>query len=344
MAGESEQKKFGELAVKLIFDSAAPTEFFQTTFNWSVPSDAPAAAGVTVTKATDTTDITFDIPFKFGDDFAVPISGPAFMDTTALDGAFAEFKPSTNTNPYGCPATSTTTTLTVLESSLRVNLQQKFTGQCEADIADDTFSVWWGTFQSEFKTLIDDAANSTVTHRRLGCHTPKSSTTMTCYAGFKVPANVSEKTDVLLKVFKETETLKKINPAKAAITRKAGSMGAAPSTATCTYAFDDAAKAYKITYTNKGEDEAICIFSLKNDKAAEASEYTFSETDAIMLTKANKKETDDDTAKLALSAGYVNSSWSILTIILIVGGIVVILVVALIWWFRPAQVESEEED
>jgi len=342
MSTPSDDNKIGKLNVIVQYDDNKPTEGFGTTFSY-VPGTAPLLTDVTLSKATDSTDLTFDIPYQFDDSFAVPISGPAFIQTGVMDTAAGDYLYATN--PYNCTATGTVLKLTVLESSLRVNLHQAFT-TCPADsVAQADFATWWGDFATSLKDYFDaDTKNSQLVHTRLGCHTKPNTKIMTCYAGFKVPANATEQTEVLLKVFKESEKVKRPAPSRAAVARKAGSMGAAPSTATCNFGYDETAKAYKVTYTNKSEDEAICFFMVENKEATEVEEYTFSETDAILLTKANKKETDDDTTKFALSAGYVNSSWSILTIILIVGGIVVILVVALIWWFRPTQVESEEED
>jgi len=336
--------KYGDLALSWSYGSEETKKGFGVALTYMPGDESQMAVGdVTINKTSSSTDITVDIPTKFeNDELTVPITGPAFIDAKLLSDKVAE-KFAITDNPAGCTVKSVLVSGTLSESSLRINIKQS-TDECPDGKVGDTFSTFWSAFAQAAAEGFDGAA-PLVEVKKLGCHQPNG-TVKTCYAGFKVPANVDESTDAFIKLFKASDTVTSATPKGVGSIRKAGSALATLSTATCTFSWDTTALQYKVTYTNKGnDDDAICIFMVADSKAKAVTDYTYAETDAIILTKANKSYTEDDVAgKLALSSGYVNSSWSILTIILIVGGLLIIVVLGLFWWFRPTQVESEEEE
>jgi len=338
--------------------ATATSKFGDVAFSWQtndkgiqhftvslayLPSDnKPSAEEVTIKKETLKTEITVDIPTKFADDtLALPITGPALIDDRGLIERLA-LQFAVTTSPAGCNVNNATASGLLLESSVRITIKQDH-ADCDTNQPGDDFETFWTAFKAAAVSAFE-GGSATIDVLKMGCH-QKAGTKMTCFGGFKVPAN-AESTDAFIKVFKASDTVTEATPTKGGPVRKAGSALAPRSTATCNFTWDKTALQYKVTYTNKNnDDEAICIFMVENNKATQVDQYTYSETDPILLTKANKSYADDDLAgKLAFSSGYVNSSWSILTIILIVGGLLIIVVLGLFWWFRTPQVESEEEE
>lgn len=324
------------------------------TFTPPSETDLSLAGASTVTISEKAADLTVKIPIVIqegsGKAASLPFSGPATLSIAPVTANTLS-----NSLPFAkssgaCTVKDTTfENLVQMEDHILFKVKQTYveedTCKPEATTADGANLIaYWLDLAPKLAT---DAENITFSIMKLGCHQQSGSDSMRCVGGYKIPAGVTDSTEASLKVFKATDKITSVNvtvPANFPI-RKSGSMGAAvvgASTATCAVTFVD--NAYKFSYTNKGDDEVICIFEATYTVADAVEAYVYKASDGIAFTTEHVSVTSDDKTKLALSAGYLNSSWPLLTIILIIGGVLVVAVVLIFWWFRPSDREPEEDD
>jgi len=342
-----------------IFSITPPTtgeSIITQAYGFEAPADGDVdlAGAATVVIGAKEADITVKIPIKIVDAttneaVSLPFSGPATLSSLVAPATLATnvtqvFADYTNT----CTVESTIVEkLVQMEDHILFKAKQKYS---EADCTPSATGAesqnvkdYWKALTAE---LEKEKANLTFSIVKLGCHQQSGSPDVRCVGGYKIPSGVTETTEASLKVFKATEKIKDVKVSASAMypIRKSGSMGAAvvgASTASCTVSFD--AAAYKFSYTNKGDDEVICIFEATY-KTDPAGAYVYKATDGIAFTAEHTSVTSDDKTKLALSAGYLNSSWSLVTIIFIIGGVLLLAIVLIFWWFRPSDREPEEDD
>jgi len=314
--------------------------------------DLTDVATVVVTKSG--ADLTVKIPIKIldgqGTAVSLPFSGPATISSVVASASLNAVQTVlAETGTGTCLIESNTVeNLVQMEDHILFKVKQTYTEAEDCDtsattVKADSVKAYWAALAAELAK--DTSLLFSIV--KLGCHQQANNTEMKCVGGYKIPAGVTEAAEASLKVFKASDTITTVNVATSAAfpMRKSGSMGAAvvgAATATCSVTFESAA--YKVSYTNKGDDEVICIFEATYNTPQPTEAYVYKASDGIAFTTEHVSVKEDDKTKLALSAGYLNSSWSLLTIILIIGGVLVVAIVLIFWWFRPSDREPEEDD